>query len=95
MRGSQLVDHDPNMCLFFPCCASIRTGSVVLELRSELDQEYQDKFRRLPVEIQEFVQDSAACKGKLINSSDCLPVSTATEANRGLESSEKVFDTTL
>ncbi|XP_067240703.1 1-phosphatidylinositol 4,5-bisphosphate phosphodiesterase beta-1 [Chanodichthys erythropterus] len=65
------------------------------KLQSELDQEYQDKFRRLPVEIQEFVQDSAACKGKLINSSDCLPVSAATDANRKLESSEKAFDTTL
>uniref|UniRef100_A0A8C6TVC6 Phosphoinositide phospholipase C n=1 Tax=Neogobius melanostomus TaxID=47308 RepID=A0A8C6TVC6_9GOBI len=28
------------------------------KLQSDLDQEYQDKFRRLPVEIQEFVQDN-------------------------------------
>ncbi|KAJ3606601.1 hypothetical protein NHX12_026122 [Muraenolepis orangiensis] len=27
------------------------------QLQSDLDQEYQDKFRRLPLEIQEFVQD--------------------------------------
>ncbi|KAL0165380.1 hypothetical protein M9458_041133, partial [Cirrhinus mrigala] len=46
---------------------------------SELDQEYQDKFRRLPVEIQEFVQDFAACKGKLSQDSDFLPISTTTE----------------
>uniref|UniRef100_A0A8C4IHR5 phosphoinositide phospholipase C n=1 Tax=Dicentrarchus labrax TaxID=13489 RepID=A0A8C4IHR5_DICLA len=37
-------------------------------LQSDLDQEYQDKFRRLPVEIQEFVQDSS--KAKL--SDDCV-----------------------
>lgn len=45
------------------------------QLQSELDQEYQDKFRRLPVEIQEFVQDSAACKGKLSQDCDFLPMS--------------------
>uniref|UniRef100_A0A8D3CVY9 phosphoinositide phospholipase C n=1 Tax=Scophthalmus maximus TaxID=52904 RepID=A0A8D3CVY9_SCOMX len=33
-----------------------------LQLQSDLDQEYQDKFRRLPVEIQEFVQDSSKAK---------------------------------
>ncbi|XP_050994673.1 1-phosphatidylinositol 4,5-bisphosphate phosphodiesterase beta-1 isoform X3 [Labeo rohita] len=49
------------------------------KLQSELDQEYQDKFRRLPVEIQEFVQDFAACKGKLSQDSDFLPISTTTE----------------
>ncbi|XP_041420271.1 1-phosphatidylinositol 4,5-bisphosphate phosphodiesterase beta-1 isoform X1 [Xenopus laevis] len=32
------------------------------KLQVELDQEYQDKFKRLPMEIQEFVQD--AMKGK-------------------------------
>uniref|UniRef100_A0A8C6TV07 1-phosphatidylinositol 4,5-bisphosphate phosphodiesterase n=1 Tax=Neogobius melanostomus TaxID=47308 RepID=A0A8C6TV07_9GOBI len=32
------------------------------KLQSDLDQEYQDKFRRLPVEIQEFVQDSGRTK---------------------------------
>uniref|UniRef100_A0A674N5Z9 phosphoinositide phospholipase C n=1 Tax=Takifugu rubripes TaxID=31033 RepID=A0A674N5Z9_TAKRU len=51
---------------------------VLLQLQSDLDQEYQDKFRRLPVEIQEFVQDSS--KAKL--SEDCLygklPASSST-----------------
>ncbi|XP_073672742.1 LOW QUALITY PROTEIN: 1-phosphatidylinositol 4,5-bisphosphate phosphodiesterase beta-1 [Garra rufa] len=75
------------------------------KLQSELDQEYQDKFRRLPVEIQEFVQDFAACRGKLSQDSDSLPISTNTEKlNHAALSpgedvedqpSEKVFDTPL
>uniref|UniRef100_A0A8C1FG51 Phosphoinositide phospholipase C n=1 Tax=Cyprinus carpio carpio TaxID=630221 RepID=A0A8C1FG51_CYPCA len=75
------------------------------KLQSELDQEYQDKFRRLPVEIQEFVQDSAACKGKLSPDSDFLPISTVTGKLKHValspaedveeRSSEKVFDTPL
>ncbi|XP_052476239.1 1-phosphatidylinositol 4,5-bisphosphate phosphodiesterase beta-1 [Carassius gibelio] len=32
------------------------------KLQSDLDQEYQDKFRRLPLEIQEFVQESTKRK---------------------------------
>uniref|UniRef100_W5L6H5 1-phosphatidylinositol 4,5-bisphosphate phosphodiesterase n=1 Tax=Astyanax mexicanus TaxID=7994 RepID=W5L6H5_ASTMX len=32
------------------------------KLQNELDQEYQDKFRRLPVEIQEFVQETTKRK---------------------------------
>ncbi|TRY92494.1 hypothetical protein DNTS_028195 [Danionella cerebrum] len=32
------------------------------KLQNELDQEYQDKFRRLPLEIQEFVQESTRRK---------------------------------
>ncbi len=63
----------------------------LLQLQSELDQEYQDKFRRLPAEIQEFVQDSAAYKGKASQNSDFLPISTST----GKQSSETVFDTPL
>lgn len=69
------------------------------QLQSELDQEYQDKFRRLPVEIQEFVQDSAACKDKLSRDSDFLPISTVTGKLKHEEveerSSEKVFGTPL
>uniref|UniRef100_A0A8C1U1W5 1-phosphatidylinositol 4,5-bisphosphate phosphodiesterase n=1 Tax=Cyprinus carpio TaxID=7962 RepID=A0A8C1U1W5_CYPCA len=69
------------------------------KLQSELDQEYQDKFRRLPVEIQEFVQDSAACKDKLSRDSDFLPISTVTGKLKHEEveerSSEKVFGTPL
>uniref|UniRef100_A0A9J7WW98 1-phosphatidylinositol 4,5-bisphosphate phosphodiesterase n=1 Tax=Cyprinus carpio carpio TaxID=630221 RepID=A0A9J7WW98_CYPCA len=69
------------------------------KLQSELDQEYQDKFRRLPVEIQEFVQDSAACKDKLSRDSDFLPISTVTGKLKHEDveerSSEKVFGTPL
>uniref|UniRef100_A0A8B9LKC8 phosphoinositide phospholipase C n=1 Tax=Astyanax mexicanus TaxID=7994 RepID=A0A8B9LKC8_ASTMX len=35
---------------------------MCLQLQNELDQEYQDKFRRLPVEIQEFVQETTKRK---------------------------------
>lgn len=76
-----------------------------LQLQSDLDQEYQDKFRRLPVEIQEFVQDSS--KAKL--SEDCLygklPASSTTErlnhktsqSEDEMEegSTERVYDTAL
>uniref|UniRef100_A0A672RRF0 phosphoinositide phospholipase C n=1 Tax=Sinocyclocheilus grahami TaxID=75366 RepID=A0A672RRF0_SINGR len=73
------------------------------QLQSELDQEYQDKFRRLPAEIQEFVQDSAACKGKFSQDSDFLPISrtpgklkpSLSPAEDVERSSEKVFDTPL
>uniref|UniRef100_A0A8B9R8E4 1-phosphatidylinositol 4,5-bisphosphate phosphodiesterase n=1 Tax=Astyanax mexicanus TaxID=7994 RepID=A0A8B9R8E4_ASTMX len=74
------------------------------KLQSELDQEYQDKFRRLPVEIQEFVQESA--KGKPSNECEqsCLSGSVteklnhrAAQSEEDLEeaSSEKVYDTPL
>ncbi|XP_072539296.1 1-phosphatidylinositol 4,5-bisphosphate phosphodiesterase beta-1 isoform X2 [Salminus brasiliensis] len=74
------------------------------KLQSELDQEYQDKFRRLPVEIQEFVQETA--KGKPSNECEqsCLSGSAteklnhrAAQSEEDLEeaSSEKVFDTPL
>ncbi|XP_053469574.1 1-phosphatidylinositol 4,5-bisphosphate phosphodiesterase beta-1 isoform X1 [Ictalurus furcatus] len=75
------------------------------KLQIELDQEYQDKFRRLPVEIQEFVQESA--KGKLSNEWDpsCLSTSSTaenldhkagqSEEDADEDSAEKVFDTPL
>lgn len=75
------------------------------QLQIELDQEYQDKFRRLPVEIQEFVQESA--KGKLSNEWDpsCLSTSSTaenldhkagqSEEDADEDSAEKVFDTPL
>ncbi|XP_062407347.1 1-phosphatidylinositol 4,5-bisphosphate phosphodiesterase beta-1 [Sardina pilchardus] len=69
------------------------------KLQGELDQEYQDKFRRLPVEIQEFVQDTA--KGCLHLSK--MSISTTTEKLNSKTSpseedvdespSERVFDT--
>lgn len=78
---------------------------LLLQLQTDLDQEYQDKFRRLPVEIQEFVQDSIKAKP----SEDCLygklPASSTTErlnykmsqsedeAEEG--STERVYDTAL
>lgn len=78
---------------------------LYLQLQSDLDQEYQDKFRRLPVEIQEFVQDSS--KAKL--SEDCLygklsASSTAERLNHKASQSEdeteegskeRVYDTAL
>ncbi|KAK3541970.1 hypothetical protein QTP86_009238 [Hemibagrus guttatus] len=75
------------------------------KLQNELDQEYQDKFRRLPVEIQEFVQESA--KGTLSNEWDpsCLSTSSTienlnhkaglSEEDADEDSAEKVFDTSL
>ncbi|XP_054617426.1 1-phosphatidylinositol 4,5-bisphosphate phosphodiesterase beta-1 isoform X1 [Dunckerocampus dactyliophorus] len=76
------------------------------KLQSDLDQEYQDKFRRLPVEIQEFVQDSGKTKlgddglrGNLTSSS-----STADRLNHKASQSEddaedgsleRVYDTPL
>lgn len=85
MRGSDLEASSAQGFLTWFC---------VLQLQIELDQEYQDKFRRLPVEIQEFVQDSAACKAQSRNSGGGLPVSTETLWSE-TGSSDKVFDTTL
>uniref|UniRef100_A0A8C5GK89 1-phosphatidylinositol 4,5-bisphosphate phosphodiesterase n=1 Tax=Gouania willdenowi TaxID=441366 RepID=A0A8C5GK89_GOUWI len=75
------------------------------KLQSDLDQEYQDKFRRLPVEIQEFVQDSS--KAKLSDDNiQANPVSSSTTEKLKLKtsqseedieegSSEPVYDTPL
>lgn len=75
------------------------------QLQSDLDQEYQDKFRRLPVEIQEFVQDSSKAKlsdggvrGKLVASSTTEKLShKASQSEDDMEegSSERVYDTPL
>ncbi|MEQ2197812.1 hypothetical protein XENOCAPTIV_003669 [Xenoophorus captivus] len=74
-------------------------------LQSDLDQEYQDKFRRLPVEIQEFVQDSSKAKlcddslpGNLVASSTTERLNhKASQSEDDMEegSSEQVFDTAL
>lgn len=77
---------------------------LFLQLQNELDQEYQDKFRRLPVEIQEFVQDSAEgepnqeCDSSLSTSSttekmNCKAVQSEEEEDE--DSTERVFDTPL
>ncbi|KAK1795972.1 hypothetical protein P4O66_009075, partial [Electrophorus voltai] len=75
------------------------------QLQSELDQEYQDKFRRLPVEIQEFVQDTT--KGKMSNECEQSSLSTSSNAKKPNhktvqseeeleeDSSDKVLDTPL
>uniref|UniRef100_A0A3Q3WAF3 1-phosphatidylinositol 4,5-bisphosphate phosphodiesterase n=1 Tax=Mola mola TaxID=94237 RepID=A0A3Q3WAF3_MOLML len=75
------------------------------KLQSDLDQEYQDKFRRLPVEIQEFVQDSSKNKlsddglhGKLVASSTSEKFNhKASQSEDEMEegSSERVYDTSL
>uniref|UniRef100_A0A8C4IGB2 1-phosphatidylinositol 4,5-bisphosphate phosphodiesterase n=1 Tax=Dicentrarchus labrax TaxID=13489 RepID=A0A8C4IGB2_DICLA len=75
------------------------------KLQSDLDQEYQDKFRRLPVEIQEFVQDSSKAKlsddcvhGNLVASSTTEKLNhKASQSEDDTEegSSERVYDTPL
>ncbi|XP_041716179.1 1-phosphatidylinositol 4,5-bisphosphate phosphodiesterase beta-1-like isoform X6 [Coregonus clupeaformis] len=73
------------------------------KLQSELDQEYQDKFRRLPLEIQEFVQDSSKAKlsddsphGNLSVSSTTVRLHHKSQSEDDTEdSSERVFDTPL
>lgn len=75
------------------------------QLQSDLDQEYQDKFRRLPVEIQEFVQDSSKAKysddsihGNLVGSSTTERLNhKASHSEDDMEegSSERVYDTPL
>uniref|UniRef100_A0A3Q0R6H9 1-phosphatidylinositol 4,5-bisphosphate phosphodiesterase n=1 Tax=Amphilophus citrinellus TaxID=61819 RepID=A0A3Q0R6H9_AMPCI len=75
------------------------------KLQSDLDQEYQDKFRRLPVEIQEFVQDSSKAKlsddsihGNLVSSSTAEKLNhKASQSEDDMEegSSERVYDTPL
>ncbi|XP_069090246.1 1-phosphatidylinositol 4,5-bisphosphate phosphodiesterase beta-1 isoform X1 [Pleurodeles waltl] len=77
------------------------------KLQVELDQEYQDKFKRLPMEIQEFVQE--AMKGKFSDDGEHSsatsslapdsgklnhkPLSNEVEAE--VDSAEKGFDTSL
>lgn len=79
-----------------------RTTHRKLMLYSELEKEYQDKFLRLPMEIQEFLQDSAACKGKSNKDSDWnyLPIPRMTEnlsrvAVTGDYAEEKGLETSL
>uniref|UniRef100_A0A673LP45 Phosphoinositide phospholipase C n=1 Tax=Sinocyclocheilus rhinocerous TaxID=307959 RepID=A0A673LP45_9TELE len=47
------------------------------KLQNDLDQEYQDKFRRLPLEIQEFVQESTKRKTE-DGEQELLPSSSST-----------------
>ncbi|KAL6037414.1 hypothetical protein STEG23_016247, partial [Scotinomys teguina] len=83
-----------------------QTAAVVKRLQMELEQEYQDKFKRLPLEILEFVQE--AMKGKISEDSNhgSAPPSLASEpgkVNLKSPSSEEVegenpgreFDTPL
>ncbi|XP_067311022.1 1-phosphatidylinositol 4,5-bisphosphate phosphodiesterase beta-1 isoform X1 [Pseudorasbora parva] len=48
------------------------------KLQNDLDQEYQDKFRRLPLEIQEFVQESTKRKTEDVEQ-EVLPSSATLE----------------
>lgn len=59
------------------------------QLQNELDQEYQDKFRRLPVEIQEFVQETTKRKTDR-NDQESLPSSTTLEklSHKGAQSED-------
>ncbi|XP_072121625.1 1-phosphatidylinositol 4,5-bisphosphate phosphodiesterase beta-1 isoform X1 [Mobula birostris] len=76
------------------------------KLQSDLDQEYQDKFKRLPLEIQEFVQDTL--KGKFSEDGDHSALASSQPPDNGKlnhkspneddvedSKSDKVFDTSL
>ncbi|XP_078262119.1 1-phosphatidylinositol 4,5-bisphosphate phosphodiesterase beta-1 [Rhinoraja longicauda] len=76
------------------------------KLQSDLDQEYQDKFKRLPQEIQEFVQDTL--RGKFSEDGDRIAPPPSQPPNEGKPNhksqsedevedskSDKVFDTSL
>lgn len=76
------------------------------QLQSDLDQEYQDKFKRLPLEIQEFVQDTL--KGKFSEDVDHVASAPTQQTDEGKPNhksssedkvedskSDKVFDTSL
>ena len=101
------VFSTPTLCSVHPLCVfSTPTLCVFLpQLQSELDQEYQDKFRRLPVEIQEFVQDSSKTKLSDDSPQGNISVSSTTErlthkASQSEDdtedgSSERVYDTPL
>ncbi|XP_063079502.1 1-phosphatidylinositol 4,5-bisphosphate phosphodiesterase beta-1-like [Engraulis encrasicolus] len=75
------------------------------KLQSELDQEYQDKFGRLPTEIQEFVQDTTKSRPREQGHAHHLPSSATTDTLNSKTSaseddaedstSERVFDTPL
>uniref|UniRef100_A0AAR2IGE5 Phosphoinositide phospholipase C n=1 Tax=Pygocentrus nattereri TaxID=42514 RepID=A0AAR2IGE5_PYGNA len=58
-------------------------------LQNELDQEYQDKFRRLPVEIQEFVQETTKRKTEG-SDQESLPSSSTLEklSHKGAQSED-------
>lgn len=63
------------------------------QLQNELDQEYQDKFRRLPVEIQEFVQETTKRKTNG-NDQEFLPSSSTLEklSHKGAQSEDDMED---
>lgn len=64
------------------------------KLQSDLDQEYQDKFRRLPVEIQEFVQETTKRKLTEDGDHDALPASSTQERlnHKGAQSEDDMDD---
>ncbi|KAL7991293.1 hypothetical protein Chor_015549 [Crotalus horridus] len=90
-----------------PFMKSESTSGILLTLflQAELDQEYQDKFKRLPLEILEFVQE--AMKGKISEDGDHSSTTSSLTSDGGklnhkpLQNEElednpgKVFDTPL
>ena len=64
------------------------------QLQSDLDQEYQDKFRRLPVEIQEFVQETSKRKLTEDGDQEALPASSTQErlSHKGAQSEDDMED---
>ncbi|XP_062864063.1 1-phosphatidylinositol 4,5-bisphosphate phosphodiesterase beta-1-like [Trichomycterus rosablanca] len=63
------------------------------KLQNELDQEYQDKFRRLPVEIQEFVHETTKRKSDG-SDQESLPMSSTLEklSHKGAQSEDDMED---
>ncbi|XP_056437867.1 1-phosphatidylinositol 4,5-bisphosphate phosphodiesterase beta-1-like [Gadus chalcogrammus] len=105
------VDSPKQQAKMAEYCRSIFGDALLTDplekypLQSDLDQEYQDKFRRLPVEIQEFVQDSSRTKlrddpslqSSLSVSSISERLSKALQSEEETEdgSTERVYDTPL
>lgn len=79
-----LLHHVDTECVMDVICS---------QLQNELDQEYQDKFRRLPVEIQEFVQETTKRKTDG-NDQESLPSSSTLEklSHKGVQSEDDMED---
>ncbi|KAJ8275384.1 hypothetical protein COCON_G00100090 [Conger conger] len=66
------------------------------KLQSELDQEYQDRFHRLPVEIREFVQDTTNPAHLAPSTNERLsPRAGQSEEDMEEEPVDRAFDTQL
>lgn len=68
-------------------------GMICSQLQNELDQEYQDKFRRLPVEIQEFVQETTKRKTDSTDQESLTSSSTLEKlSHKGAQSEDDMED---